>query len=161
MVASGSKKHTCAYKTCKLPRNNNRYYWQVAYLIIGIGFLISNEEDFTFFPLFTFVTPILIDLFDGKAYGKIARFIRKTFIVLNMVVIIFCISGWYGLFADDKTSFVVSETAMLFSGARFPKTIILWVIIADIVVPIMYSQSMPTRSKALLPEIILGEPTLK
>lgn len=150
-MARGARK--CSYDTCQLPDNNNRYWWQFVYLILGVICLIAKEDEFTFFPLFTFVAPVLIDLLGSEVNHGLASKIRLFFIVINVILVLMCLVGWYGLIQDTGSFFVISEEAMVFAGLKMKKQVFLPAIVANIFVPVLYSQVSPCKARAAVPEM--------
>ena len=41
----------CPYNECYLPENNNKYLWQIGYLLVSLGVMIISPEQFNFFSL--------------------------------------------------------------------------------------------------------------
>lgn len=144
-MAKNSSK--CPYEVCQLPESNQRFVWQLVYILFGIACLIKDEVNFSYFPLFTFVAPVLIDLLGNKIDRNPAKLLRWGFIAINTVVVLMCGCGWYGLFEDTGSAFVVTDNAMICAGASIPKIWILWVIVSDVFVPIMYGMASPCRKK--------------
>ena len=154
MGRSGRK---CSYEECRLPDNNKRFWWQFVYIIFGVVCLASNESNFSFFPLFTFVAPVLIDLLGCEIRkNKIAQALRQIFIIVNIIIVFVCFCGWYGVIIDIGSAFVVTESAMLCAGWSVPKDYFLWAIVSNVLVPAMYSRVSPCKAKALLPEALLN-----
>ena len=139
-----------------MPENNKRYWWQFVYIIFGIGCLASNENDFSFFPLFTFVAPVLIDLLGNKVEYRVARWFRTVFIIINVTIVLICFCGWYGVMIDTGNAFSVNNNAMVFPGASIPKTVFLVAILPHVGVPAMYSFVSPCKAGAILPEVLLN-----
>ena len=100
--------HKCYYGECQLPENNQRYVWQFVYIVFGAICLATNEKEFSFFSLFTFVAPVLIDLLGCVITQKWIKHIRQLFIFLNAFVVLVCLSGWFGFFEDTGSAFVVT-----------------------------------------------------
>ena len=151
----GRSVQKCSYQECQLPENNKRYWWQFAYIVFGIICLAAHENEFSFFPLFTFIAPILIDLLGSEVKYRIANILRRIFIVVNVAVIMACFGGWYGVIEDAGSIFRIVDDAMIFSGLEIPKTVFLGVIVTNVFVPIMYSQASPCKARAIAPEKLL------
>lgn len=148
MVKVAKNGRKCSYGECQLPDNNKRYFWQFVYIVFGVICLATDEKSFSFFSLFTFVAPVLIDLLGGDISRKPAKYFRQFFICLDILVVLVCFSGWYGFLEDTGSEFVVTADAMFSAGAAIPKTWMLGVIVLNVFVPVMYGKASPCKRKA-------------
>lgn len=118
-------------------------------MFIGLCYLINDATQFTFFSISLFVCPILIDLFHDNlvpSTPRILRFVRNTYILTNTTVLIFCICGLFGIVIDDGYFFVAAKSNMLLSSISFEKKDIVYFIMANILIPVMYLSGAPNKS---------------
>lgn len=153
----GRSGHKCSYEKCQLPDNNRRFYWQFIYICIGIIFLASNESQFSFFPISTFVAPVLIDLLGGEIEHGAARKVRFLFIAINVFVLLICLCGWYGALIDEGSFFVVVDSAMFLPGIKVSKKVFLAIITTNVLVPVMYGRVSPCKIGAKMPVAVMDK----
>lgn len=135
----------CVYEKCGLPKNNNKYAWQVAYLFVSLAYLLKDSRQFNFFSLFLFVMPVLMDLLFGPFEGRFLRAVRKIAITINMVLILVCILGLFSIIVDSGESFEIVSTAMIFANFSIKKSAMIGPLVADLVVPFMYFKGAPNQ----------------
>lgn len=145
MFDLAKKTAKCMYGDCQLPKNNNRYAWQVIYIFVGLFVLYRSPADFNFFQTFLFVTPIMIDIAYNGMSTKWLNVVRLIIGVVNALVLIGCLFGMAGLIEDKDTFFKISDTVIYFHGACVSKTIMGGVLAANLVVPIIYWIGSPCQ----------------
>ena len=136
----------CEYGVCYLPDNNNRYWWQLVYLLISAAYLAADRSQFTFVSLFMFTVPIILDLISADFPIKIYNCIKKVYLVLNVAIGIFCMLGMFGAIIDDGVTFAVSPESMLFSNVGIEKTAFLVPLLIDLFIPIMMRNASPSKN---------------
>ena len=125
----------CAYSECMLPSNNARYFVQLCYLILSILFLFKSSNEFTFFSIFMYSVPVLIDLLFCTMQGKIFTTIKYCFIVFNAVIILFCLLGLIGGLKDTGAEFQVVETSLILASLKIQKTKFIVPMLLELIVP--------------------------
>jgi hypothetical protein len=145
------REHICPYEECYLPDNNNKYWVQVVFLVISGTVLIAKKSDFTFFSILMFVAPSVMDLIGTKLRSRIYNVIRRIFVTLNVVIIVFCACGLAGFFVDGGETFYISAEAVILGGVGFNKKYILFLMLANLVSPILMITASPCKkSKVML-----------
>lgn len=142
---SGKRGPKCPYAECYLPDNNRKYWVQLVYLLVSILLLVKNPKECTFFSLLMFTAPILIDLSSTELRGKLYRVIQIVFLILNILLIVFCVAGLGGVILDNSKNFLVCSTAMFFSGQRIDKRFFLIPMFLDLLVPVVMFYACPSK----------------
>lgn len=135
----------CIYQNCKLPENNKRYGVQAAYLFLSLTYLLKDTAQFNFFSLALFVMPVLMDLYFGSLEGGILSLIRICFIILNTVLILICVLGFFSVIVEIEDSFVVTSTAVIFANYSIPKCYIAWLLPIELLIPLIYWKGAPNQ----------------
>lgn len=153
-------KAKCIYEECKLPKNNNHYFWQIGYMLIGLGVLFFSAKDFTFFQTFLFIAPVALDIFNAGFTTKTVNVLRVCFGVLDAALLVGCFLGMLGVIKDVETEFMISKTFLYWPGVAIEKKIVGYVIALNLIVPIVFyigspcqdTQNIMNRVKALKKE---------
>lgn len=140
-----NSKQNCPYEECYLPDNNVKYIIQFVYLIASGLFLIKKSEEFTFFSVFLFIAPILLDLVYTRFRGKLYTTINWFYIIINASIALFCFAGMFGFFVDGGEFFAVSGEAMVCAGKMFKKKCLLIPMTIDLLVPVMMHRACPSK----------------
>jgi hypothetical protein len=136
----------CPYTNCLLPKDNKQYFIQIAYLFIIYCVLIKDESQFNFLSILLFVTPIVFDLTNNKLRINWLDKIRIVFALINILLIIFCLLGVFGIFIDRSTYFETLGTLLIFKNIIISKTCLSYLLIFDIFIPSLYYFGMPNQS---------------
>lgn len=140
----------CQFNECQLPENNNRYYWQIAYVVIGFFVLFRSEKDFNFFQTFLFISPIFFDILYSGANTRLLRILRLTFGILNALVLIGCILGFAGIVEDTGESFVFVQESISLGGMYIKKKMLANLLWVNIFIPVIYLISSPCKAGNLM-----------
>lgn len=138
------RKRVCSYSECKLPVNNHRYLWQLAYILLGLIVLYWRESDFTFFQVFLFVFPILIDVSYSTLSSKIMNIVRGIFFLLNLLVLSICILGFMDIMSDTGNAFFIELEVFNFQFA-LKKAILGCIMFPNIIIPVLYYGASPCQ----------------
>lgn len=141
-----SKMRVCQFDQCYLPDNNKRFCFQLAYLFIGLGVLVKNPSEFTFFSLLLYTAPILLDLISTDLKGKLFKGLRIGYIVFNGIIVTFCLLGVFGFLTDENTVFKVVATSLVFPGLSIEKTKLAYPMMIDILIPVVLYVACPNKS---------------
>lgn len=128
----------CPYDECKLPQNNNHYFWQIAYMMIGLCVLFFKIEDFTFFQTFLFLAPVVLDLLNTSLKTNTLNKVRVVFAILDAALLLCCLLGMFGILQDTGESFAISQSFIYFPGSEIKKTIVGVIIVLNLTVPIIF-----------------------
>ena len=145
----------CAYSECMLPLNNARYGVQFCYLLLSILFLFKSSNEFTFFSIFMYSVPILIDLLFSTMQGKIFTTIKFCFIVFNAAIIVFCLLGLIGVFIDTGAEFQVVETSLILASSTIRKTTFIIPMLLELIVPFSLLLGSPNQKSMHIVESIV------
>lgn len=137
----------CPYEQCYLPENNNRFLVQLIYLIVSLCVLIQAPEQFNFFSLFLYLVPILMDLICSPVTGKILRSVRRLFIGCDAVLLTFVLLGMLQIIEDTGPDFCVVGSALVFSGLTVSKRSLCWVLMFNLMIPVMYWVGSPSKRR--------------
>lgn len=138
----------CAYNDCMLPKDNNRYWLQLLCLLISICFMAIDFKAFTFLSMFMYTVPITLDLIYSKFEGRFLSFIRILFLVVNVLIVVFCVVGQFGFFVDNGDTISVINTSMIFAEKTISKTSLLYLLLVDLLVPVMMVFGTPNQRTA-------------
>lgn len=136
----------CLYGRCLLPKNNHRYLWQLAYIVIGLCVLLLSTESFNFFQLFLFIAPVLVDLLNTDLSTPTLRKVRIIFSILNAVILVCCFLGWSGIILDKGDYFSVAESFMFFAKMSIKKQYVGAIIAVNTIVPIIFWIGAPCQN---------------
>lgn len=136
----------CMYENCQLPKNNNRFGWQLVYIFVGIVVLFRSPVDFNFFQTFLFIAPIMMDIAYNGVSTKPLNIVRVCAGILNALVLIGCLFGMVGIIQDDGLVFKVSDSVIYFSSLSVDKSVIGGILAANLVVPAIYWIGAPCQS---------------
>lgn len=139
------KNNKCYFEECILPSNNNRYFLQLFFLILGLVYLLKDSREFTFVTIFMYTTPILIDLISVKLNSRFFNHIKAIFVIFNSIIILFCISGLFGVIEDKENYFSIVSTAVAFAEIKIEKKILLISMVVELSIPIILYFGSPTR----------------
>lgn len=139
------KAKKCPYSECMLPDNNNYYKWQVIYIIVSAVYLAHDYSEFTFISVFLFMAPILFDLFFAKFNLKILKFLKVIFITLDVGIIFISFFGLIGVVEQENKIFHISSTSMIMPNFSVDKKFILFIVLLNILVPVMLYIGSPTK----------------
>lgn len=140
-----ANKCECIYQTCPLPRNNNRYLWQICYIIAGVFVLCFKMEQFTFFQTALFIAPILMDISYSDSNSRVMFFIRLVFGTGNAIILLGCVLGVGGIIVDQNESFAIVAEASFLNGLSLSKKALGTIITANILVPVVYYYCSPCQ----------------
>lgn len=149
------RRNKCAYSECMLPSNNARYGAQLCYLILSILFLFKSSNEFTFFSIFMYSVPILIDLLFSIMPGKVFTVIKYCFIVFNAAIIVFCLLGLIGVFIDTGAEFQVVETSLILASAKMKKNKFIIPMLLELIVPCSLFFGSPSQKSMHIVESIV------
>lgn len=141
-------KPTCAYDSCMLPNSNKKFLIQLLYLTISVFFLFMNPSDFSFFAIFMYIFPIMLDLVTSEIKGTIFQVVRWLFVIPNAVAVVFCFLGLGGFFVDGGDMFSIIETSLIFPRQIIEKTQLVVPMILELFVPIVLYFGSPTRKRS-------------
>lgn len=141
----GLEKGVCEHNGCKLPKNNYRYLWQFVYTFVGLTILLLREEDFTFFQIFLFTVPILIDIAYSTLESKIMNAVRIVFCIGNAIILVLCMLGLVGAIVDTGSSFAINLEVLNFKF-ELPKTTMAVIMGPNLAVPLIYFGCSPCRN---------------
>lgn len=144
----------CAYEECHLPENNNKYWYQLVYLIVSIFILLRNNSDFTFYSLFMFTSPILLDLIFVHFDGKLYRVIKIVYIIVNTALAVICLVGMFEFLVDNGNTFAVVADAIILQEINIRKS---WLAIpmgADLLIPVIMVFACPTKRSKEMSEFL-------
>lgn len=144
---AAAKKHECLHEGCKLPRNNYRFLWQWAYIILGLSILLLKNEAFTFFQVFLFVFPIFIDIAYNDLDSKILDAVRLFFGILNVLVMSICVFGMAGIMIDNGSVFVM-DLAVIGVCIEVHKSTVAFLMAPNLIVPLIYFCTSPCQRGA-------------
>lgn len=154
---SSKSARKCAYNKCRLPKDNNKYWLQLFCLVVSICFMAIDVKAFTFLSVFMYTVPITLDLVYSEFDGHLLRTIRLIYLVANAVIVLFCIIGQFGFFIDGGDVITVIETSMIFAEQTIKKTTLLYLLIADLLVPVMMVFGTPNQRSAEAIQFTLEE----
>ncbi len=140
----------CEYSHCWLPKDNKRYGWQLAYLIVSLCILLADKKNFTFFPIFLFIAPVFLDLMSSELKTATIEAIRKIFGLYNSVLLITCILGAAGFVQADEATFFIVSTSLIFPGKAVSKEIIGYILLPDLIVPIIFWIGAPCQKAKMV-----------
>ncbi len=144
----GPYKGECYYRRCWLPKDNKKYFWQMLIIGFSISVLFVSEESFTFFPLFLFASPVMLDLVNTELKSNVYNAVRVLFGFLNGALLLCSFLGFAGVLVDTGSCFAFPSTFMFWPGLAIEKRYIGIVAILDIAVPLIFWISAPCQ-KAL------------
>lgn len=136
----------CPYAVCQLPDNNKRYIFQFIYILVGILVLLSEPENFTYFQMLLFISPILMDVVCSGPKNPLAYFIRWAVGIVDAIIILICFLGLGGVIVQDTTSYSLIETMLLFGGIKFKKSVIATLLIVNLIIPVIYYTYSPCKA---------------
>lgn len=131
-----AKEMPCTYGACVLPKNNGRYLWQLAYVILGLGVLFYDIKSFTFFQTFLFVAPVFLDIaYVDIRKSKTLNWIRIVFGIYDSIFLLMCTLGIAGVIEDQGEYFAISNTFLYFQGFSVEKAKVGIAIAINLIVP--------------------------
>ena len=145
---AASKKSECLHEVCRLPKNNYRFLWQWAYVILGLAILLMKEETFTFFQVFLFVFPIFIDIAYNDMGSKILDIVRCIFAFINVAVMSICFFGLTGIMTDSGNAFVMNLDVIQLN-IEISKSTIAYAMAPNLIVPLIYFCTSPCQRGAV------------
>ena len=95
-----------------------------------------------------YTVPITLDLVYSEYDNLILRVLRIVFLVGNAVIVLFCIVGQFGFLIDGGDTIYVIETSMIFAEETISKHSLLYLLIVDLLVPIMMVFGTPNQRSA-------------
>lgn len=135
----------CKHGGCKLPKNNCRFLWQFAYILLGFVILVTRDDMFTFFQVFLFTSPILIDVAYANDDTKTLWLFRKFFFVINIGIILLCIIGMAGLVSDSGSEFVFNFEVFNTGDIPITKSFFSGMLGLNLIVPLFYFGLSPCQ----------------
>ena len=145
---SAKQRKKCAYNYCMLPKNNNRYWAQLVFYIIAFCFIALDAHAFTFLSLFIYVIPIVLDLLFAEIKNGFLTKLKYFFLVANIILALICIVGQFGFFVDEGTNIKVVETSMILANTQIPKNLLLFLLLVDLVIPVIMVFGTPNQKSA-------------
>ena len=133
------------YQYCQLPENNNRYLWQIFYIIIGVSILCFKMAQFNFFQTALFIAPIMLDIAYSGADNSLLLWIRRIFGFVNAIILM----GFGGIIQDVQGCFVIKIEASYFHNFSIPKIYLGVVISLNIIVPFVYYFCAPCQKTCM------------
>lgn len=115
------------------------------YQCIGLFVLWKNTAEFTFFPIFMFSAPIVMDLVSTRLKGKLFKAMQIFFVCINVVLVIFCSAGISGLLVDSGANFAFADTSVVLQSVSFTKRFLVIPLLLDLIVPITMVYACPTK----------------
>ncbi len=144
-MASKTKTKKCIYDNCVIPDNNNVYLLQLAFLVFGILGFVLLQNEFSFFNIFLFITPIALDLAYNDVKGKLLKTIKGIYFCVDMICSVLCFVGITMLKEDglnvSSNIIYIAERVDLSAIKKF----MLWVVIANMFIPIMFYFGRPCK----------------
>lgn len=135
----------CQYGRCWLPEKNTKYLIQAAYMFISAAMLFKEKPAFTFYATLLLIAPALLDVVTTELKSPFLNSIRRAFIVLDSLLVIFCILGIGGILQDNGDYFLISEKFLYFPGAAVRKEHAGLFILINILVPIGFWIGSPCQ----------------
>lgn len=145
MAVKQKKSKKCQYAECFLPKDNKIYWWQLAFMAIGILGFFLVKTDFSFLNIFLFLVPVTLDLvYNDIKYGFL-KIIRKIYIALNLFCVSVCFIGFTML---NESGLKVTVDTLFFESVDISsiKSFLFLAIVINIMVPII---------------LLIGRPCLK
>lgn len=127
----------CPYTTCVLPKNNNSYGWQLAFLTFGVLAFGLKGNDFSFLNIFLFLFPVLLDLIGTDFPGKVLKGIKCIYIVINSISVFVCFLGIAGIVQENGLIINIDSLYWGVIDVSYVKKVLLCITLANIVVPII------------------------
>lgn len=127
-----------------MPEDNNIYLIQLIYAIITAIILGANRNEFTLTSILLYITPFLIDLTQNKIDSKTYNFFKLMFILDNILLLIFVISGMF-LIEENENYFIIRQTSIFFGGLNISKQTIFIMCFANIMVPLLLYKAVPCQ----------------
>lgn len=146
-------RYACHYNRCWLPRDNSKYLWQVFFLAVSVILLFKKMEDFSFFPIFLFISPVMVDIITTELKSKVCTFIRWLFGIGNAVIFILCILGFAGIIVDEGNCFALVSTFIFFKKISVEKTFVGIALTLEILVPIVFFIGAPSQKTLHMLEV--------
>ena len=137
----------CPYNECYLPENNNKYLWQIGFLLVSLGVMIISPEQFNFFSIALYIAPVLLDLIDTSVDNKLLKGLRTLFTMLNSILLVFALLGMIHLIEDNGVSFSVIKSALLFSNFTIEKRWLAVALLCNLAVPGIFWIGAPSKKK--------------
>jgi len=141
----GAHGRECYYERCWLPKNNKKYFWQAIIIGFSVIVLFATEEDFTFFPLFLVISPIMVDIVNTELKSKACNAVRLLFGILNSGLLLCSFLGFAKVLVDTGSYFAISSTFMFCPGLEIKKKYIGILTICDIAVPLIFWIGAPCQ----------------
>lgn len=138
---------SCHYGRCWLPKNNYKYLWQVCLLAVSVAVLMKEAGSFSFFSIFLFVSPIMVDILTIELEGTTCTVFRWIFGVVNVVLLVFCVLGFADVIVDNGSYFAFVSTFMVLKGFSVKKAHMGIVLVLDILVPFVFLLGAPSQKK--------------
>ena len=146
----------CPYRKCKLPKTNSQYGWHLSYMLIALFLLIKSDNSLTFVTVFMYGVPIFIDLWSSRLTGRCFRLAKKLLMAINIVIVLFCFFGFFGILVDEGKAFHVINTAIVFSDFSIKKDIVIFVLSVELVGPLIMWFGSPTKNTKSATTRVLG-----
>ena len=103
-----------------------------------------KEEAFTFFQIFLFVFPVLIDISYSALDSKTMDLVRKLFLLLNIFIMAVCVLGLTNIMTDTGNSFCMNLEVIGFKFEITKRRLSL-VMLLNVIIPILYYACSPCR----------------
>lgn len=145
--------NSCPYEECVLPTSNWKYNAQAVYLIVSLGILCANRTAFSFVSIGLFAAPVLLDLCSTELFGKFYKAFKQVLAVYNTGILGACLCGIGGLLQDTGDMFVVPNTSVILANYWISKTVFVFLLLPDLIVPLVLCKACPTK-KTLVTEHI-------
>lgn len=137
---------TCPYNNCQLSENNINYIIQCIYLFIAYLVLIMNKNDFSPVNIFLFIIPIEIDMVFAPMNTKYLKIVKYIIIAYVTILLLIPLLSMMGFLNDELSTFVVTDSAMLFSGLELDKSLYSMLLFPTIFVPFMLFIGTPNKN---------------
>lgn len=139
------EKPKCPYEQCILPESNNIYFFQAIFLAVCLLSLWSDIRLVTCFGIAAFVLPQTLDLLRLKVNVKSVKILKRCFLGLNILIILFCLAEWAKYFEDLHDRYRVAANALFAAGEEFGKSPVVLVLVLQILIPLGLGCGIPTK----------------
>lgn len=115
--------------------------------MISVAVLFNEIENFSFFPIFLFISPIIVDILTTELKSLTCTVFRWIFGIINAGLFVGCILGFAGVIIDTGDCFMLSRTFMFQNDILLKKTYVGIALVIDILVPFVFLIGAPTQKQ--------------